>query len=58
VRNIRRDARKHLETAEKAGDISHDELDRAAKALDKRAHEHGEEIGKARRHTEHELIEV
>jgi ribosome recycling factor len=58
VRNIRRDARKHLESAEKAGDISHDELDRAEKELDKLTHEHVEEIDKALQHKEHELLEV
>ena len=31
VRNIRRDARKHLEAAEKAGEISADQLERAEK---------------------------
>ena len=29
VRNLRRDARKHLEGAEKSGDISADDLERA-----------------------------
>ena len=33
VRNIRRDARKVLETAQKDGDISQDDLDRAEKEL-------------------------
>ena len=46
VRNIRRDARKHLETAEKAGDISADELERAEKEMDKITHDHVE-IGRA-----------
>ncbi len=44
VRNIRRDARKHLESAEKAGEISADELERAEKELEKVTHEHVERI--------------
>ena len=47
VRNIRRDARKHLEALEKDGEISADELDRAEKELEKLTHEHVEEIDKA-----------
>ena len=42
VRNIRRDARKHLEAAEKAGEISADELERTEKELEKVTHEHVE----------------
>ena len=42
VRNVRRDARKHLEAAEKDGEISADELDRAEKELEKITHEHVE----------------
>ena len=58
VRNIRRDARKHLEAAEKQGEISADELDRAEKELEKLTHEHIEDIDKALTHKEHELLEV
>ncbi len=58
VRNIRRDARKHLEAAEKQGDISADELDRAEKELEKLTHEHIDEIDRALTHKEHELLEV
>ena len=58
VRNVRRDARKHLEAAEKQGDISADELDRAEKELEKLTHEHIDEIDKALTHKEHELLEV
>ncbi len=58
VRNIRRDARKHLEAAEKAGEISADELDRAEKELEKITHEHVEAIDKALGRKEHELLEV
>jgi ribosome recycling factor len=58
VRNIRRDARKTLETAEKDGDISKDELERAEKGLEKVTHEHVEMIDKAFARKEQELLEV
>ena len=58
VRNIRRDARKHLEAAEKQAEISADELDRAEKELEKITHEHVEEIDRALTRKEHELLEV
>ena len=58
VRNIRRDTRKHLETAERNGEFSHDELDRAEKELEKITHEHVEEIDKALVRKEHELLAV
>jgi ribosome recycling factor len=58
VRNLRRDARKHLEHAQRDGDISSDELDRAEKELEKITHEHVEEIDKALARKEHELLEV
>jgi ribosome recycling factor len=58
VRNVRRDARKHLEAAEKAGDISADDLERAEKELEKITHEHVDEIDKAFARKEHELLEV
>lgn len=58
VRNVRRDARKHLEAAEKAGDISADDLERAEKELEKVTHEHVDEIDKAFARKEHELLEV
>ena len=58
VRNIRRDARKHLEQAERGAEISVDELDRAEKELEKITHEHVEEIDKALTRKEHELLEV
>ena len=44
VRNLRRDARKHLEALEKAGEMSADELERAEKELDKITHDHVEKI--------------
>ena len=58
VRNIRRDARKHLDAAEKAGDISADELERAEKELEKITHDHVEHIDKALGRKEQELLEV
>ena len=58
VRNVRRDARKHLEHAQKDGEISTDELDRAEKELEKITHEHVDEIDKALARKEHELLEV
>jgi ribosome recycling factor len=58
VRNIRRDARKHLEAAEKAGEISADELERAEKELEKITHDHVEHIDRALGRKEQELLEV
>ena len=58
VRNIRRDARKHLEGAEKEGVISRDDLDRAEKELEKVTHDHVERIDKAFGRKETELLEV
>jgi ribosome recycling factor len=58
LRNVRRDARKALETAEKDGDISKDELERAEKELDKMTQEHVEQVDKAFTRKEQELLEV
>jgi len=58
VRNIRRDARKHLEAAEKAAEISADQLERAEKELEKITHDHVELIDKALGRKEQELLEV
>ena len=58
VRNVRRDARKSLETAEKDGEISKDDLERAEKELEKITHDHVEAIDKALARKEHELLEV
>ena len=58
VRSARRDARKTMEAAEKAGDISADELERAEKELEKVTHEHVEHIDAALGRKEHELLEV
>jgi ribosome recycling factor len=58
VRNIRRDARKLLESAGKDGDISKDELERAEKELDKMTQDSVDAIDKAFERKEHELMEV
>ena len=58
VRNLRRDARKHLEAAEKASEISADQLERAEKELDKLTHDTIEHIDKALARKEQELLEV
>jgi ribosome recycling factor len=58
VRSVRRDARKSMETAEKAGEISADELERAEKELEKVTHEHVEHIDAALGRKEQELLEV
>ena len=58
VRNLRRDARKHLEAAEKASVISADELERAEKDMEKITHEHVDQIDKAFARKEQELLEV
>ena len=53
VRNLRRDARKHLEASEKDGEISADELERAEKELEKITHDHVEAIDAALGRKEH-----
>lgn len=58
VRNLRRSARKDLESLEKDGDISSDELDRAEKELEKITHEHVVEIDHMLEHKEKELLSV
>lgn len=58
VRNVRRDARKQLEAAEKAAEISADELERAEKELDKITQGHVEKIDQAVSKKEAELLEV
>jgi ribosome recycling factor len=58
VRNIRRDARKQMESAEKQGEISADELERAEKELEKITHDHVDLIDKAFGRKEQELLEV
>ena len=58
LRSARRDARKTLENAEKEGEISADELDRAEKELEKVTHEHVEHVDAALGRKEQELLEV
>ena len=58
VRNVRRDARKAMEAAEKVGAISADDLERAEKELEKITHEHVDRIDGALGRKEHELLEV
>lgn len=58
VRNIRRDVRKQFEAAEKAGEVSADEVERAEKELEKLTHDHIDKIDAAFSHKEHELLEV
>ena len=58
VRNLRREARKHLEGSERAGEISADELERAEKELEKITHDHVEAIDAALGRKEAELLEI
>jgi ribosome recycling factor len=58
IRNIRRDVRKHLDAAEKAAEISANELERAEKEIERITHEHVELIDKAFGRKEQELLEV
>ena len=58
VRNIRRDARKQLESSEKNSEMSKDELERAEKDLDKHTQDHVDLIEKALARKEQELLEV
>ncbi len=58
VRNIRRATRHELESWEKDGDISSDDLERAEKELEKLTHELVGEIDKLVTHKEQELLEV
>jgi ribosome recycling factor len=58
IRNIRREARKDLENAEKDSDLSEDELARAEKELDKLTHAAEAEVDGALANKEEELLEV
>jgi len=58
IRGIRHKGRKDLESLEKAGEISSDDLGRAEKELDKLTHSHEAEIDKALAEKEQELLEV
>lgn len=57
VRNLRRAARHDLDELEKDGDVSEDELARAAKELDKLTHATEADIDQALQHKEQELLE-
>jgi ribosome recycling factor len=58
IRNIRRDARKELEGAEKDNDLSADELTRAEKDLDKLTQASEASVDEALASKEEELLEV
>jgi ribosome recycling factor len=58
LRNLRRAARKDLESLEKDGDISSDDLERAEKELEKITHDHVTEIDRMLQHKEQELLVV
>ncbi len=58
IRNIRRDARKDLENAEKENDLSADELTRAEKDLDKLTQSSEANVDEALASKEEELLEV
>jgi ribosome recycling factor len=57
VRNLRRSARHDLEALEREGDVSADEVDRAAKELDRITASAVADIDSALEHKEHELLE-
>lgn len=58
IRNVRRDARKDLESGEKDGSLSEDDLSRALKDLDKLTQESEAAVDKALGEKEDELLEV
>ncbi len=58
IRNTRRNARQELESLEKDGELSEDDLARAEKELDKLTHEREAQIDKALEQKEQELLEV
>lgn len=58
IRNVRRDARKDLEAAEKDGSFSSDDLVRAERDLDRLTHESEAAVDKALAEKEAELLEV
>ena len=57
VRNLRRSARHDLEALEQEGHVSADEVDRAAKELDRLTASAVADIDTALEHKEHELLE-
>lgn len=58
IRNIRREARKELEGAQKDGSLSEDELERAEKELDKLTQAHEAVVDQVLENKEDELLEV
>ncbi len=58
VRNVRRHARSELESLEKDGDLSRDELERVEKELEAHTHKVIAEIDDLLHHKEQELLEV
>lgn len=58
VRNVRRASRKDLESLEKDGEISSDDLERAEKELDRLTHEHTADIDRVLQSKESELLAV
>lgn len=58
VRNVRRATRHELETLEKQGEISSDDLERAEKELEGMTHAQIAEIDKLLGHKEKELLEI
>ncbi len=58
VRGARREARKTMENAERDGEISADELERAEKELENVTHEHVAHIDDALHNKEQELLEI
>jgi ribosome recycling factor len=58
VRNVRRHVRTELESLEKDGDLSRDELDRVEKELEAYTHKVVAEIDELLHHKEQELLEV
>jgi ribosome recycling factor len=58
IRNVRRAARHELETLEREGEISTDELDRAEKELEKLTHDQVAEVDRMLARKEQELLEV
>ncbi|MFN8035718.1 MAG: ribosome recycling factor [Acidimicrobiia bacterium] len=58
VRNVRRQTRHELESAQKDGELSEDELERIEKELEKITHEVIAEIDGLLHHKEQELLEV
>ena len=58
IRNVRRDARKELETLQKDNDLSKDDLDRIEKDLEKHTHQVVAEVDELLGHKERELLAV